>query len=220
MRRFDVCLFVIAVARAALESAAAQATIPLVNIKSVDPTIVIELRYASPNNFTGQALYLPGTPALVHPEVAQRLAAAQTFLKHHKYGLKIWDAYRPRSVQAQLWKAAHNNDYYVADPATGAGSLHTWGIAVDATLVDIRNRPVTMPTDYDNFTSAAMWIYRGTDFAVWSHLHLLQRAMGHAGFDGLRTEWWHFTITNWQRYLPEEVKHAAQAFESQSKEEL
>ncbi len=212
MKCFNVPFIAIAVMTVATKSVAAQAAIPLVDIKSVDPTIVIELRYAGPKNLAGQALYPPGTRALARPEVAWRLAAAQAFLKRCQYQLKIWDAYRPAAAQAKLWQAAHNNDY-VADPQAGAGSLHSWGVAIDATLVDMWNRPVLMPTDFDDFTPAAMWHYRGADPAIRSHLHLLQIAMRDAGFYGLRTEWWHFTISNWQKYLPpEEAKRAEQVF--------
>ena len=210
MRCFNVRFIVSAVTAVAVKSLAAQTAIPLVDIKSVDPTIV-ELRYGGSNNLTGHRLYPLGTPALVRPEVARRLATAQAFLKRYQYRLKIWDAYRPKSVQVQLWQAAHNNDY-IADPGTGAGSLHSWGVAVDATLVDTWNRAVRMPTDFDDFTPAAMWRYRGADPEIRSHLTLLQIAMRDAGFYGLRTEWWHFTIAEWQKYLPrEEAERAMQA---------
>ena len=108
----------------------------------------------------------------------------------------------------QLWQAVHNNDY-VADPQVGAGSLHSWGLAVDATLIDTRNRPVRMPTDFDDFTPAAMWHYRGADPAIRSHLYLLQIAMRDAGFYGQPQEWWHFVITDWQKYLPRELRKPA-----------
>ncbi len=212
MRCFNVRFILPAAVVMAVECVAAQAAIPLIDIKSVDPTIVIELRYAGANNLARRALYPPGTPALVRPEVASRLVTAQAFLRRYQYQLKIWDAYRPKSVQMQLWQAAHNNDY-VADPEAGAGSLHSWGVAVDATLIDAWNRPVLMPTDFDDFTPAAMWHYRGADPAIRSHVHLLQIAMRDAGFYGLHTEWWHFVIANWQKYLPpEELKRALQAF--------
>src|SRR6266566_3646184 len=152
MRRFNLRFFLFVVTAAA--PSLTQAGLPLVDVRSVDPTIVVELRYAGPNNLTGHALYPPGTPALVRPEVAQRLAVAQRFLRRRSHGLKIWDAYRPRSVQAKLWQAAPANDY-VADPETINGSLHNWGLAVDATLVDSRNQAVMMPTDFDDFRPAA-----------------------------------------------------------------
>ena len=194
--------------------------IPLVNIKTVDPSIRIELRYASSKNLAGRRLYPRGMQALVRPEVAQRLAVAQAFLKRYQYSLKIWDAYRPPSVQSELWRAAQQNDY-VANPNAGAGSMHSWGVAVDATLTDFHNATVSMPTDYDNFTPAAMWRYQGSDPVVRSHLHLLQVAMRDAGFYGLRTEWWHFTIDNWERLLPpEEAKRAAEVFGTRWQGEL
>jgi D-alanyl-D-alanine dipeptidase len=197
---------------AVIPSAVAQDRIPLVDIKSIDPTIVIELRYASSNNIAGRPLYPRGMTALVRPEVAQRLVTAQKFLRRYNYGLKIWDAYRPRSVQSQLWEASRNNDY-VANPDAGAGSMHAWGVAVDATLTDTWNRPVAMPTDFDDFTPAAMWKYQGSDPAIRQHLTMLQIAMRDAGFYGLRSEWWHFTIEGWQKYLPpEEAKRAEEAF--------
>jgi D-alanyl-D-alanine dipeptidase len=194
------------------QSAYAQTRVPLVDIKAVDPTIVIDLRYGGPHNLAGHALYPPGMPALVRPEVAQRLTAAQIFLRRYGYQLKIWDAYRPRSAQLELWQAARKNDY-VANPDAGAGSLHSWGVAVDATLTDTWNNLVSMPTDFDDFTPAAMWRYQGANPTIRMHLNLLQIAMRDAGFYGLRTEWWHFTIADWQRFLPpEEAKRAEQAF--------
>ena len=180
----------------------AQRVVPLVDIQAVAPTIVVELRYATPRNITGRALYPPGTRALIRPEVARRLAVAESYLRQHERGLKIWDAYRPEAAQLELWKASPKNDY-VADPGTTNGSLHRWGLAVDATLVDSKNRPVKMPTDFDDFTPAAMWPYRGTDQEVATNLHLLQAAMNLGGFYGLRSEWWHFISQDWKQFVPD-----------------
>jgi zinc D-Ala-D-Ala dipeptidase len=207
MRRLNIPLF--AAMAVALLSLDANAGGPLVDIRSVDPTIVIELRYAGQNNLAGRPLYPRGTCALVRPEVASGLAAAQAFLRRYQFGLKIWDAYRPVGVQAKLWQAARNSDY-VANPGIGVGSLHSWGVAVDATLVDTWNRPVRMPSDFDDFTPAAMWRYAGPHPDIRAHVHLLQIAMRNAGFWGLRTEWWHFTIADWQKYLPEQAVRTAQ----------
>jgi D-alanyl-D-alanine dipeptidase len=180
---------------------AQESKLELVDIKSVDPSIVIELRYAGTHNPLHRALYPPSMQALIRPSVAKQLASAQRFLRPYKYGLKIWDAYRPKSVQRQLWQFAHN-DLYVANPESGVGSLHTWGVAVDATLVDERGRSVLMPTDFDAFTPAAMLYYPGlVPDARW-HRRMLQRAMGLNGFYGLRTEWWHFIAKNWKHYVP------------------
>ena len=78
--------------------------------------------------------------------------------------------------------------------------MHTRGAAVDATLVDSSGSEVAMPTDFDNFTPAAMIAYQGGDPVVRSNLKLLQKAMAHAGFYGLRTEWWHFCAPDWKKY--------------------
>jgi len=172
----------------------------LVDIKSVVPSIVVDLRYAGTHNALHRALYPPSMPALTRPSVAKQLLAAQNLLRLYGYGLKIWDAYRPKSAQRQLWQFAHDQ-LYVANPDDGVGSLHTWGVAVDATLVDAFGRPVSMPTDFDDFTSAAVLHYHGTDPVIRSHLKLLQRAMGRNGFYGLRTEWWHFTAKDWKNYV-------------------
>jgi zinc D-Ala-D-Ala dipeptidase len=209
MRRFNVRFFLFAVMAVALSSLDANAGSPLVDIQSVDPTIVVELRYAGRNNLIGRPLYRQGTCALARPEVASGLAAAQAFLRRYQYRLKIWDAYRPAAVQAKLWQASRNSDY-VANPEIGVGSLHSWGVAVDATLVDTWNRPVRMPSDFDDFTPASMWRYAGPHSEVRAHVHLLQIAMRNAGFWGLRTEWWHFTIAEWQKYLPEQARRTAQ----------
>jgi zinc D-Ala-D-Ala dipeptidase len=207
MRRFNVLL--VAAMAVAVPFLAANAGGPLVDIRSVDPTIIVELRYAGRNNLVGYPLYPQGTCALARPEVASGLATAQAFLRRYQFGLKIWDAYRPVPVQEKLWHASYNSDY-VANPEIGVGSLHSWGVAVDATLVDTWNRPVRMPSDFDDFTPAAMWRYLGPHPDVRAHVHLLQIAMRNAGFWGLRTEWWHFTIADWQKYLPSQATRTAQ----------
>ncbi len=201
-----ICL-VIALA-SALVLSTANADGPLVDIQSVNPTITVDLRYAGTNNLVKHPLYPQGTRALARSEIASALTTAQMFLRRYQYGLKIWDAYRPVAVQTKLWEVSHNSDY-VANPEIGVGSLHSWGIAVDATLVDSWNRPVSMPSDFDDFTPAAMWRYTGPSNEILSHLRLLQYAMHRAGFWGMRTEWWHFTIADWWKYLPEEGRHPA-----------
>src|SRR5881398_3654575 len=125
MRHFDLCVSIIGGMAAALVSMDANASGPFVDVRSVDPTITVELRYAGQNNFLRQPLYPLGTCALTRPEVASALAVAQGVLRRYQYGLKIWDAYRPVAVQAKLWQASHNSDY-VANPEIGVGSLHSW----------------------------------------------------------------------------------------------
>ena len=187
------------IAASAFTATAAEPNEPdLVDVRSFDPTIVVELRYAGTRNIAGRALYPPNTPALVRPSVARKLAYAQGLLRERGYGIKIWDAYRPHSAHEQLWKLSPNNKY-VAEPKTG-GSLHTWGVAIDATLVDAKGNEVAMPTDFDEFKAAATLYYAGPDQLVKRHLRLLQAALARAGFYGLRTEWWHFVVKDWKKY--------------------
>jgi D-alanyl-D-alanine dipeptidase len=170
-----------------------------VDLHRIDPSIAIELRYATTNNVAHRPLYPPGTPAMVRAGVAQRLVVVQKYLKEKGFGLKIWDAYRPESIQTELWRATHNRSF-VADPNEGIGSMHTRGAAVDATLVDSSGRELPMPTGFDSFTPAALMVYQGRDPAVRANLKLLQKAMAHGGFYGMRTEWWHFAAPDWKKY--------------------
>jgi D-alanyl-D-alanine dipeptidase len=182
----------------------------LVDIKKIDPTIVVELRYAGSRNIAGRALYSPHMPALVRPSVAQRLIKAQAYLQVRGYCLKIWDAYRPPLAQLQLWQLRPDSGY-IANPNEGRGSLHTWGVAIDATLVAEKGGAVEMPTDFDTFTPVAGLHYPNWSAAARKHLRILQGAMGRGGFYGLRMEWWHFIAYDWKKYRPVgEIRLSAQ----------
>src|SRR5947207_15470766 len=187
-----------------------------VDVTKVDPTIIIDLKYASEHNVTGHQLYPNGARALVLPSVAQQLAGAQAYLKQFRYRLKIWDAYRPKDAQELLWKYAQK-DQYVANPERGFGSMHSYGVSIDATLVDDWSQDAVMPTKFDQFTPQAMLRYTGRDPLVKQHLTLLQLAMAHNNFYGLRVEWWHFTTADWKKYVPYwEDKQMSQTGESPS----
>jgi len=173
---------------------------PLVDLKNVDPTILIDLRYITNQNVTGHPLYPAGAACLIRKSVAERLRYAQYILRQRGYGLKIWDAYRPPSVQRALFEAVSKTPRYVADPEKRA--LHTWGVAVDATLVDAQGHDVPMPTGFDEFSDDAMMHYAGGNPVVSKNLDLLQRAMGTAGFYGMHREWWHFIARNWRDFGP------------------
>jgi len=212
-RAASICLFLF-VGR---WSSSAQTNIPLVDIKSADPTIVVELRYAGSKNAAGRALYPRDMRAKIRPELIPRLKAAQKFLRQFNYRLKIWDAYRPASAQKELWRLI-GNDSYVANPDLGAGSLHSWGVAIDCTLTDLHNRDVRMPSDFDDFSPAALSQYAGQDRSIRSRLHLLQVGMAASGFYAFHNEWWHFTAKDWPKYLPPaEAERVARIFGSPSK---
>ena len=171
---------------------------PLVDVAKVDPTIVIDLRYATPRNVTGHSIYPLGARCLIRSSVAERLKMVQQYLRPRGFRLKIWDAYRPEYAQKILWEAVKNYEF-TADPAKGR-ALHTWGVAVDVTLVDKKGRDVPMPTDFDDFTPAANDEYRGGDPVVARNFKLLKHAMHKAGFYGFYPEWWHYMAEDWKNY--------------------
>ena len=187
-----------------------RASEPLVEISAVDPTIVIDLRYASSRNLFGHPIYPAGARAVVRQSVADRLKFAQAYLRARGYGLKIWDAFRPFNAQGALWAFA-KSARFVADPENGH-ALHTWGAAVDATLVDAHGHEVPMPSDFDTFSPTAALHYQGSDEKVRADLDMLIHGMGAAGFKGMRSEWWHFVAPDWSEFAvvtPEQAREFA-----------
>ena len=171
----------------------------LVEVSRAAPGVRIELRYAGPHNCVGAPIYPADFPCLVRPVIGRRLSYAQQLLQARGYGLKIWDGYRPVAAQHAIW-SHFSRLGFVADPDDGRGSLHSWGLAVDVTLVDHEGHDVAMPSDFDVFAPVASGIYRGSNPEVAVHLRLLQWAMKSSGFIGLSTEWWHFAARDWQQY--------------------
>jgi D-alanyl-D-alanine dipeptidase len=175
---------------------------PMVDVAEAAPRIVVELRYATDRNLTKTAIYPQGARCYVRQSVAERLNRAQDWLDRKApkgTRLKIWDGWRPAWAQERLWKVFPDREY-VANPR--AGSLHTWGVAVDVTLVDAAGNDLRMPTDFDVLTLAARTRYNGADKEVRRNLELLQRAMSVAGFQVLHDEWWHFVARDWQAFAP------------------
>ena len=186
--------------KSAEKSAEAWASEPMVDLARACPTIRIELRYASKRNVTGKPIYPVNARCFVRQSVAQRLQYAQDELNDKGYALKIWDAYRPEWAQKILWQAIRNPDFL--QPPDQTASMHTRGIAVDATLVTFEGGELRMPTGFDDFTPAASMFYKGGDHDVARHLRILQIAMGKAGFLGNHTEWWHFVARDWENCQP------------------
>jgi D-alanyl-D-alanine dipeptidase len=169
---------------------------PLVDLSRIDPRIVIDIRYATPDNFTGHQLY-PAARCLIRESVAWRLRRVQDHLVRQGLGLKVHDGYRPVSVQRKMW-AILPDPRYVADPAKG--SRHNRGAAVDVTLVDATGKGLEMPTAYDEFSEAAHRDYAGGSEIARRHRELLEAVMTAEGFTGLLSEWWHFDAPNWEQY--------------------
>jgi len=175
----------------------------LVDITTVDPSIVVDIRYATTNNFTGVAVYPVGR-CLLRREIAEHLARVQTSLQQRKLGLKVWDCYRPISVQQKFWELKPDPRYVlqpvIQDGKPVEGSKHNRGAAVDVTLVDASGQELPMPTDYDDFSQRAhRTVLRGDTQAV-RNMRILEVAMVREGFEPLPTEWWHFDGPGWEKY--------------------
>ncbi|MEY2428003.1 MAG: sodium/proline symporter [Verrucomicrobiota bacterium] len=169
----------------------------LVNIQSVIPGIVLDIRYATTNNFTGQELY-PVAKCVLRTKTAEKLGEVQADLASQSLALKVFDGYRPLSVQKKMWAIFPNPDY-VADPKKG--SRHNRGAAVDLTLIHLPDqRELPMPTAYDDFTPKAHRDYMNLAPDAIHNRELLENVMAKHGFVGLPTEWWHFDDTDWKRY--------------------
>jgi len=168
----------------------------LVDVAKVDPSIVIDLRYATSENLFGTRLYRHSR-CLLRPPVAARLARVQAALRRQGLGLKVWDAYRPRSVQQRLW-ALKGPSRYLASPRRG--SRHSRAAAVDVTLVNAQGRERAMPTGFDAFTARASRRYRGGTPAARRNRRLLEAAMAAQGFRPNPGEWWHFDDPQWRLY--------------------
>ena len=121
----------------------------LVNVAQAIPDIVIDLRYATDNNFTGEVIYIKVVCA-VHEDLIPALQAIQAELRELGLGLKIWDGYRPQAAQWRFWELCPD-ERYVSDPRKGG--RHTRGTAVDVTLIDLKTgKEIDMPTLFDDFT--------------------------------------------------------------------
>ncbi len=168
----------------------------LVNVADAVPGVVLDLRYATENNFTGEQLY-PKAICLLRSSAAARLARVQKSLEERGLGLKIYDGYRPLSVQKKMWELVPD-PRYVADP--NEGSRHNRGCAVDVTLVDADGNELEMPTGYDDFSEAAHQDYQGGTPTSRRNRNLLKQAMEAEGFLALDTEWWHFDAPDWRDF--------------------
>jgi D-alanyl-D-alanine dipeptidase len=160
----------------------------LVELNTVIPDVILDIRYATANNFVGEVLY-PSARCFLIREVAVDLAAVQEDLKAQGYRLKVFDGYRPLSVQRRMWEILPDPNY-VADPATG--SRHNRGYSVDVSLCDMEGNELIMPSEFDEFTERAHRDYMVAPPEALLHRQILEEAMQCHNFTGLSSEWWHF----------------------------
>ncbi len=168
----------------------------LVELLKLDSSFVIDLKYASTDNFTGKKIYTQ-SKCILNENTAAKLIKANDEFKKLGYKIKIYDAYRPHSAQKVLWDAASDKSF-VADPKKG--SVHNRGAAVDITLVDKSGTELKMPSKYDEFTKRARLDYKDCPEELIKNRELLGKTMVKYGFKRISNEWWHFDDTDAKKY--------------------
>lgn len=176
----------------------------LVDIQKLDPTIQVDLKYSTTDNFIKEDVYGDLERAYLQPMAAEKLVKANQYLKKEKpnYTLLIYDGARPRSVTKIFWQRMSYLPYnrredFVADPAIG--SIHNFGCAVDLTILDQNGKILDMGTAFDFFgqlaeprREAAMLKAGKLTTQQVENRKLLRRVMTNAGFTSIQTEWWHY----------------------------
>nr|WP_293842184.1 M15 family metallopeptidase [uncultured Arsenicibacter sp.] len=176
----------------------------LTDVQTLDPSILVDLKYSTTDNFIGKDVYGELTRAYLQPKVARQLAQANRFLKEQRPELRllVYDAARPRKAQWNLWNALpqyteRQRRTYVADPREG--SIHNYGCAIDLTIATADGTPLDMGTKYDFFGELAYPKAEARLLAAGklsrqqiANRQLLRKVMRQAGFLPIDYEWWHF----------------------------
>ena len=159
-----------------------------VRLKDLSPDFVYELKYATPDNFLKQAVYDCGE-CYLRKSTAEALVKANEAFKQLGYRIKLFDCYRPLSVQKKMWKILPGT-HYVANPAKG--SKHNRGSAVDLTLVDAQGKELNMGTPFDFFGKEAHHTYTEYPKEVLENRKLLKETLDEFNFKSIYSEWWHY----------------------------
>lgn len=174
----------------------------LVKAETIYPPPLEEVRYATTYNFTGHVLY-PFPAVFLHKNAAAALQKVQEELVLQGLGLKIFDGYRPLSVQGKMWQIVPD-ERYVSDPRKSKGK-HTRGTAVDVALVDSMGNELRMPTTYDDFTEKAHRNSKDWTGEERANSLKLEEVMKKHGFVPFPYEWWHFDLEGWEKYPPLDI---------------
>lgn len=169
----------------------------LIELNKEIPDLILDIRYATTNNFMKLAVYKQAR-AFARKPVAEQLQHIQKELRKKGYGLKIYDSYRPYAATKTLYiKASDKN--FVANPREG--SRHNRGCAVDLSLIYLKTgKDVPMPTPYDSFSPKASATYPDLPASIKKNRDLLISVMESHGFKVLHNEWWHFDFKGWKNY--------------------
>ncbi len=165
-----------------------------VKINDYIPTIFVDLKYATTDNFTGEIIY-QFEDAYLRYGTVEKLMAVQAKLQEQGLSLKIWDAFRPVAAQFKLWEV-YPDATYVANPHNG-GSSHSKGNTIDITLTDLDGNEQTMPTGFDDFSTLANRDYSDCSEEAAANARLLENIMAEYDFNGYWGEWWHYSDNDW-----------------------
>jgi D-alanyl-D-alanine dipeptidase len=180
----------------------------LVELTTLDPTLKLDIRYATSNNFVGRPLYKQARAFLQRP-AAEALVRVNKALSRQGYGLVIFDGYRPWYVTKLFWDVTpEDKKEYVADPAKG--SRHNRGCAVDLSLYDLKTgEELKMPSEFDEMNERAHPDYKCAPPELAKRRELLRAAMEAEGFKVYENEWWHFDYKDWKEYPIMDVSFSA-----------
>lgn len=155
----------------------------------LDTSIVLDIRYATNNNFVKEKMYECGR-CFLRPEAAKAVIGLHQQLKKQGLKIKFFDCFRPRPIQWKLWEKIPD-PRYVSDPRKG--SMHNRGAAVDLTFTDMDGNELDMGTDFDFFGIEAYHEYQEHSEEILNNRKLLKESMESIGFKAIRTEWWHYS---------------------------
>lgn len=163
-----------------------------VNVEELSNFFILDMKYATNDNFLKKAVY-SCAKCFVRGVVAKALIKANKDFMEKGYRIKLFDCYRPHSVQKKMWEILPKPGY-VANPK--GGSIHNRGAAVDIALTDLQGNQLDMGTDFDHFGKEAHHSYRALSNEILANRKLLKETMEKHGFSTIRTEWWHYNFKN------------------------
>lgn len=167
----------------------------LVLLEDLDPTFIIDLKYATKDNFFETAVY-PVAECAIRLETGEKLVKAHEIVKEKGYTMKVWDAYRPISVQCELYEMFPGTPFVAKPPnppiTSGFRPRHNNGMAVDITLVDSNGKKLEMPSEFDDFTEKACPTGKLMSEEARENINYLMDVMLGLGFRIHDGEWWHY----------------------------
>jgi len=174
----------------------------LIDLRLYLPDAEYELLFATERNVIGEPLYPRAIP-LLQKDTAKKLQKAFEIFKEDGYTLKIYDAYRPVSVQRRLFEVV-KNPHWIANPDTTA-SNHNRGCAVDIALLDADGKELEFPTPMHTFTEESARTCKTWSEEATQNVDYMTKVMKECGFNSITSEWWHFADSKKSRYMTTDI---------------